>query len=208
MLIDWNPSSLWRLVTCIQICASLNHCKNKKADPCRLIPWKLSENPELFIFFVKSIKTKTKTINKIVLQSWNIFKLCRSCTYFPTYILSDFYQVQQANFSLAASFWGICLLSAFILLRWLKLAIVSIFHSYRPQRWRQVNQSQFIDGELVSRFPTHHQSCKGKTNLTGEILALENTQRKTNELWPLTTTVLKKFFLVFFSFEKCLVMSL
>jgi len=52
----------------------------------------------------------------------------------------------QTNFSLAASFWGICLLSAFILRR-LKLASVSIFHSQRPQTLRQVNQSQFIDGE-------------------------------------------------------------
>jgi len=34
--------------------------------------------------------------------------------------------------------------ATFILLRRLKLASVSIFHSYRPQRWRQVNQSQFI----------------------------------------------------------------
>jgi len=42
---------------------------------------------------------------------------------------------QQTNFSFAASFWGICLLSAFILLRRLKLASVSIFHSYRPQKF-------------------------------------------------------------------------
>jgi len=81
---------------------------------------------------------------------------------------------QQTNFSLAASFWGICLLSAFILLRRLRLARVSIFHNCRSQRWRQVNQSQFIDGELVSRFPTHHQSCKCETNPSGEMLALEN----------------------------------
>ena len=33
----------------------------------------------------------------------------------------------QTNFNLAASFWGIYLLSAFIFLRWLKLASVSIF---------------------------------------------------------------------------------
>jgi len=59
---------------------------------------------------------------------------------------------QQTNFSLAASFWGICLLSAFILLRRLKLASVSIFHSYRPQRRWQVNQSQFIDGETSFAF--------------------------------------------------------
>ena len=50
----------------------------------------------------------------------------------------------KTNFSLAASFWGICLLSAFILLRWLKLANISIFHSYKPERWRQVNQSQIV----------------------------------------------------------------
>jgi len=31
-----------------------------------------------------------------------------------------------------------------------------------------------LTGKLVSRFPTHHQSCKCKTNLTGEMLALEN----------------------------------
>ena len=35
---------------------------------------------------------------------------------------------QQTNFSLAASFWEICQLSVFILLRRLKLASVSIFH--------------------------------------------------------------------------------
>jgi len=29
-------------------------------------------------------------------------------------------------------------------------------------------------GKLVSRFPTHYQSCKCKTNLTGKMLALEN----------------------------------
>jgi len=28
--------------------------------------------------------------------------------------------------------------------------------------------------KLVSRFPTHHQSCKCKTNLTSEMLAPEN----------------------------------
>jgi len=44
---------------------------------------------------------------------------------------------QQTNFSLAARFWGICLLSAFILLRRSKLASVSIFNSLRPQRLRQ-----------------------------------------------------------------------
>ena len=35
----------------------------------------------------------------------------------------------KQNFSLAANFWGIRLLCAFILLRWLKLASISIFHS-------------------------------------------------------------------------------
>jgi len=35
-------------------------------------------------------------------------------------------------------------------------------------------RSSLNDEKLVSRFPTHHQSCKGKTNLTGEMLALEN----------------------------------
>jgi len=60
--------------------------------------------------------------------------------------------LQQTNFSLAASFWGICLLSALILLRRSKLASVSIFHSYRPQRWQQVNQSQFIEGEISFAF--------------------------------------------------------
>ena len=64
----------------------------------------------------------------------------------------DMVYLQQTNFSLAASFWGICLLSAFILLRRLKLASVSIFHSWRPQRWWQVNQSQFIDGETSFAF--------------------------------------------------------
>jgi len=50
-----------------------------------------------------------------------------------------------------------------------------------------------LTGKLVSRFPTHHQSCKYKANLTGEMLALENKQRKTHELWLVTTTVLKIF---------------
>ena len=35
-----------------------------------------------------------------------------------------------------------------------------------------------LTGKLVSRFPTHHQSCKCKTNLTGEMLALENKVKK------------------------------
>jgi len=35
-----------------------------------------------------------------------------------------------------------------------------------------------LTGKLVSRFPTHHQSCKCKTSLTGEMLALENMWRK------------------------------
>jgi len=50
----------------------------------------------------------------------------------------------QKIFSLAAKVWGICLLSVFILLRWWKLASVSIFCSYKPERWREVNQWQFI----------------------------------------------------------------
>ena len=59
----------------------------------------------------------------------------------------------KTSSSLAASYWGICMLvSAFILLRRLKLASVSIFHSYRPQRWRQVDQPQFVDGETSSVF--------------------------------------------------------
>jgi len=47
-------------------------------------------------------------------------------------LLSESYEtIYQSviNFSLAANFSGICLLSAFILLRRLKLASVSIFHS-------------------------------------------------------------------------------
>ena len=44
---DWfNPSPFWRSVAWIQICASLNHRKVKKAEPSRLIPWKLSANLE------------------------------------------------------------------------------------------------------------------------------------------------------------------
>jgi len=31
-----------------------------------------------------------------------------------------------------------------------------------------------LTGKLVSRLSTHHQSCKCKTNLTDEMLALEN----------------------------------
>jgi len=44
-------------------------------------------------------------------------------------VYNSFLCRRQTNFSLAASFWGICLLSAFILLRRLKLASVSIYHS-------------------------------------------------------------------------------
>jgi len=40
----------------------------------------------------------------------------------------------KRKFSLAASFWGICLLSAFILLRRLKLASVSIFPSLQARK--------------------------------------------------------------------------
>jgi len=46
-------------------------------------------------------------------------------------------------------------------------------------------------GKPVSRFPMHHQSCKCKTNLTSEMLALENKYRKTHELWLVATTLLK-----------------
>jgi len=43
-----NQSPWWRLVTWIQICASLNYRKAKKAEPCsRLIPGKLAANLEL-----------------------------------------------------------------------------------------------------------------------------------------------------------------
>ena len=49
----------------------------------------------------------------------------------------------KRNFSLAASFWGICLLSAFVILRWLKLASISVFHTYKTERWRLVNQGVF-----------------------------------------------------------------
>jgi len=52
-------------------------------------------------------------------------------------------------------------LSAFIFLWWLKLGSVFILHSYKPQRWQQVNRSQFINMEtkrkLVSHFSMHHQ---------------------------------------------------
>jgi len=37
-VIDSTSSPLWRLVTWIQICASLKHRKVKKAQPSRLIP--------------------------------------------------------------------------------------------------------------------------------------------------------------------------
>jgi len=33
----------------MKTCASLNHRKNMKAEPCRLIPGKLTGTPELFI---------------------------------------------------------------------------------------------------------------------------------------------------------------
>jgi len=40
---------LWNEVTWIQICATLNHRKNMKAEPSRLIPQKPTENLELSI---------------------------------------------------------------------------------------------------------------------------------------------------------------
>jgi len=36
----------------------------------------------------------------------------------------------------------------------------------------------YFTGKLVSRFPTHLQSCNRKTDLTGEMLALENKYSK------------------------------
>jgi len=52
-----------------------------------------------------------------------------------------------------------------------------------------------LTGKLVSRFATHHhhQSCKCKTNLTGEMLALGNKWRKKHELRLVTTTLLQNF---------------
>jgi len=41
--------SMWRVLTWIQILASLNHRKKMKAEPCRLIPWKLTGNLKLLI---------------------------------------------------------------------------------------------------------------------------------------------------------------
>jgi len=52
----------------------------------------------------------------------------------------------KTNFSLTASFWGIWLLSVFIHLRWLKLASISIFHSYKLERW-----CKYIDHSLFHR---------------------------------------------------------
>jgi len=36
----------------------------------------------------------------------------------------------------------------------------------------------YFTDKLVSRFPTHLQSCNRQTDLTGEMLALENKYRK------------------------------
>jgi len=46
---DWftRLSSLWRLVTWVPICASLNHRKKKRIEPCPLISRKLIANLEL-----------------------------------------------------------------------------------------------------------------------------------------------------------------
>jgi len=49
---------MWRVITLIQICASLNHRKNMKAEPSRLIPRKLAENLELQIVGNLYISTK------------------------------------------------------------------------------------------------------------------------------------------------------
>jgi len=43
----------------------------------------------------------------------------------------------------------------------------------RKDGGKQISHS-LLTGKLVSRFPTRHQSCKCKTNLTGEMLPLEN----------------------------------
>jgi len=47
---------MWRVVAFIQICASLNHRKNKKAKPSRLIPGKLTANLELLIDALQDAK--------------------------------------------------------------------------------------------------------------------------------------------------------
>ena len=74
----------------------------------------LKQRNEVFNFFVK----RKSLINK---QQWNnpLGHWVRILDWNNT----------QTNFSLAASFWGICLLSTFILLRRLKLVSVSIYHS-------------------------------------------------------------------------------
>jgi len=48
-LIDSNSSPVWRLVTWIQICASLNHWKKMNTEFIRVIPRKLTANLELLI---------------------------------------------------------------------------------------------------------------------------------------------------------------
>jgi len=40
---------VWKLVTWIQICASLNQRKKMKAEPSRLVPRKLAANLKLLI---------------------------------------------------------------------------------------------------------------------------------------------------------------
>jgi len=51
LLIDSNSPPWWRLVTWIQICASLHHRKVKKAEPSRLVSWKFEANLEFLIAF-------------------------------------------------------------------------------------------------------------------------------------------------------------
>jgi len=43
-------SHMWRAVTWIQICASLDHRKEMKPEPSRLIPQKFTENLEILVF--------------------------------------------------------------------------------------------------------------------------------------------------------------
>jgi len=56
---DWLLCHMWSEVVWIQICASLNHRKNMKAEPCWLIPRKSTENLELLIVAERCVPFKT-----------------------------------------------------------------------------------------------------------------------------------------------------
>jgi len=69
---------------------------------------------------VQQVCVKDNWINQVMKNDRNIY------WFYP--ILQSDIQYNKTKFILAASFWGICLLCALILLRWLKLASIYLFH--------------------------------------------------------------------------------